>query len=99
MAWIGGRQTTREEDMAYSLFGIFDVQIPILYGEGREKEFKRLWKEVDGVLMSEHPQIPITNDAAFDSPAEDPNARCHPDTRVNLLDQIQAWADDPHGEC
>ena len=28
------RQTTREEDMAYSLFGIFNIAIPVIYGEG-----------------------------------------------------------------
>ena len=30
------RQTTREEDMAYSLFGIFNVALPIIYGEGNQ---------------------------------------------------------------
>ena len=30
------RQTTREEDIAYSLFGIFDVAIPVIYGEGNQ---------------------------------------------------------------
>ncbi|KAF8557095.1 hypothetical protein OG21DRAFT_1495015, partial [Imleria badia] len=30
------RQTTREEDIAYSLFGIFNVAIPIIYGEGNQ---------------------------------------------------------------
>jgi hypothetical protein len=34
MAWASKRQTTREEDMAYCLLGIFDVNIPLLYGEG-----------------------------------------------------------------
>ncbi|KAN0091455.1 hypothetical protein V8E55_005021 [Tylopilus felleus] len=28
------RETTREEDMAYSLFGIFNVALPVIYGEG-----------------------------------------------------------------
>jgi hypothetical protein len=31
-----------EEDKAYSLFGIFDIQTPFLYGEGRDKALKRL---------------------------------------------------------
>src|SRR6266699_1777151 len=35
MAWMEDRETTREEDKAYSLFGIFDVCMPLLYGEGR----------------------------------------------------------------
>ena len=30
------RQTTREEDVAYSLFGIFSVPIPVIYGEGNQ---------------------------------------------------------------
>ena len=30
------RQTTREEDIAYSLFGIFNVALPVLYGEGNQ---------------------------------------------------------------
>ncbi|KAI9571641.1 hypothetical protein HD554DRAFT_2168897 [Boletus coccyginus] len=30
------RKTTREEDMAYSLFGIFNIAIPIIYGEGNQ---------------------------------------------------------------
>jgi hypothetical protein len=41
-SWATDRQTTREEDKAYSLFGIFDIQIPLLYGEGEEKAWKRL---------------------------------------------------------
>ncbi|KAK3349887.1 beta transducin-like protein HET-E2C [Lasiosphaeria hispida] len=53
MAWIGKRNTTREEDMAYSLFGIFDVQLPLLYGEGKEKALERLREKTgkdDGCL-------------------------------------------------
>ncbi|KAN0091542.1 hypothetical protein V8E55_005108 [Tylopilus felleus] len=30
------RETTREEDMAYSLFGIFNVALPVIYGEGNQ---------------------------------------------------------------
>ena len=46
IAWIEKRQTTREEDKAYSLFGLFDVQMPLLYGEGEEKAFRRLREEI-----------------------------------------------------
>jgi hypothetical protein len=35
-----------EEDKAYSLFGIFDIQIPLLYGEGGKKALKRLREEI-----------------------------------------------------
>ncbi|KAK7428166.1 hypothetical protein QQZ08_005406 [Neonectria magnoliae] len=34
MSWAAGRQTTRREDMAYCLLGIFNVNMPLLYGEG-----------------------------------------------------------------
>ncbi|KAK0631285.1 hypothetical protein B0T14DRAFT_501427 [Immersiella caudata] len=46
MAWIGERQTTHEEDRAYSLFGLFDVHMPLLYGEGETKAFRRLGEEI-----------------------------------------------------
>ena len=45
MAWAARRETKREEDAAYSLLGIFDVHMPLIYGEGREKAFNRLQKE------------------------------------------------------
>jgi hypothetical protein len=34
MTWMAPRQTTRTEDIAYSLIGIFDITMPISYGEG-----------------------------------------------------------------
>lgn len=45
MSWAAHRETTRLEDMAYSLLGIFDIQMPLLYGEG-EKAFIRLQEEI-----------------------------------------------------
>lgn len=45
-AWTESRNTTLEEDKAYSLFGIFDVHMPVLYGEGKHKAFKRLQDKV-----------------------------------------------------
>lgn len=53
LLWAEKRETTREEDKAYSLLGIVDVQIPVLYGEGRESAFKRLYGEIDKPLISE----------------------------------------------
>jgi hypothetical protein len=49
--WAENRHTTREEDKAYSLFGIFDIQMP-LYGEGKDKALKRLREEIDKPLKS-----------------------------------------------
>ncbi|KAM5536695.1 hypothetical protein V8D89_009622 [Ganoderma adspersum] len=45
MSWAASRTTTREEDEAYSLMGIFGVTIPISYGEGRYA-FIRLQEEI-----------------------------------------------------
>ena len=45
MSWAAHRETTRVEDKAYSLFGIFDVNMPLLYGE-EEKAFRRLQEEI-----------------------------------------------------
>jgi hypothetical protein len=45
MAWASNRVTTRVEDIAYSLLGIFRVNMPLLYGEG-ERAFVRLQEEV-----------------------------------------------------
>ncbi|KAH7349796.1 heterokaryon incompatibility protein-domain-containing protein [Plectosphaerella cucumerina] len=41
MSWMAGRTTTREEDMAYSMAGIFNVSLDAQYGEGRNA-FMRL---------------------------------------------------------
>ncbi|KAI0160743.1 HET-domain-containing protein [Xylariaceae sp. FL1272] len=45
MKWASQRQTTRIEDIAYCLMGLFDVNMPLLYGEGR-KAFIRLQEEI-----------------------------------------------------
>ncbi|KAK4185221.1 heterokaryon incompatibility protein-domain-containing protein, partial [Podospora australis] len=42
MIWASQRETTRPEDMAYCLFGLFGVNMPLLYGEGGDKAFIRL---------------------------------------------------------
>jgi hypothetical protein len=46
MSWASGRETTREEDVAYSLLGIFGVSMPALYGEGGHQAFIRLQEEI-----------------------------------------------------
>ncbi|KAI1173090.1 hypothetical protein F4777DRAFT_467397 [Nemania sp. FL0916] len=46
MNWACGRQSTRKEDIAYSLMGIFDVNMPLLYGEGGARAFQRLQEQI-----------------------------------------------------
>ncbi|KAF2733365.1 HET-domain-containing protein [Polyplosphaeria fusca] len=55
MSWAANRQATREEDVAYSLLGIFDVSMPLLYGEGIIKAFNRLQIEI----MKDSPDMSI----------------------------------------
>lgn len=45
ISWAQIRETKREEDMAYSVLGIFDISMPVIYGEGKEKAFRRLNRE------------------------------------------------------
>lgn len=45
MSWAAKRLTTRLEDIAYSLMGIFDVNMPLIYGEGRNA-YRRLQEEI-----------------------------------------------------
>ena len=44
-SWASTRQTTREEDMAYCLLGLLDVNMPLIYGEGK-RAFIRLQMQV-----------------------------------------------------
>jgi hypothetical protein len=46
LSWAAHRNVTREEDKAYSLLGLFDVNMPLLYGEGGGKAFARLQEAI-----------------------------------------------------
>lgn len=46
ISWAIGRETKLEEDAAYCLLGIFDIYMPLYYGEGRRKAFERLLRKV-----------------------------------------------------
>jgi hypothetical protein len=46
MRWVANRDTKRKEDKAYCLLGIFDIFMPLMYGEG-ENAFKRLKEEIN----------------------------------------------------
>lgn len=58
MSWAAKRETKREEDVAYSLLGIFDIHMPLIYGEGREKALVRLHKEIKESLKAKSPTLP-----------------------------------------
>ena len=60
MSWAAKRETKREEDAAYSLLGIFDIHMPLIYGEGRKKALIRLGKEIKDSLRDEWPGLSQT---------------------------------------
>jgi hypothetical protein len=46
LRWASSRVTTLQEDIAYSLFGIFRVHLPVIYGEKRQNALGRLLQEI-----------------------------------------------------
>ena len=44
-------------------------------------------------------KLPLAEGAAFDSYVDELDARCHPETRIDLLRHIKEWGDDPQGKC
>jgi hypothetical protein len=47
VSWVAKRETKHEEDMAYSLLGIFGIFLPLIYGEGSENAFSRLHEGIE----------------------------------------------------
>ncbi len=69
MQWAAHRRTTRAEDIAYCLMGLFQVNMPLLYGEGK-RAFTRLQEEI---LQRTDDQSIFAWNTAKD-PNEDPDA-------------------------
>lgn len=79
MSWAANRQTTRTEDKAYSLMGIFGVNMPLLYGEGN-KAFLRLQEEIlktsdDHSLFAWGLPETLVSTEQFDANRQPPEAR------------------------
>lgn len=81
MSWASCRTTTRVEDMAYCLLGLFDINMPMLYGEGA-KAFLRLQEEIvkrtnDLSLLAWKNQAPSVGEHGCGVLASSPSAfRC-----------------------
>lgn len=57
--WTESRTTSREEDLSYCLFGIFDISLPVIYGEGKNRAQRRLRQEIannTNILIVQPPQ-------------------------------------------
>jgi hypothetical protein len=88
LRWAAKRNTKKEEDKAYCLLGIFNVFMPLIYGE-EEYAFVRLKEEIEKrfgkkaiTLPSPSSTVPFRRDADF------VDRRTSPDGRT-LLEQIQ----------
>jgi len=66
MSWASDRKTSRIEDAAYCLLGIFDVNIPLIYGEG-PKAFRRLQ---EAIMVSTYDQSLFAWGQFVDSPSD-----------------------------
>jgi len=60
ISWALKRTTKREEDVAYSLLGLFGIHMPLIYGEGRNNPLRRLEREVIRA-STEDPLPPMLN--------------------------------------
>ncbi|KIN94212.1 hypothetical protein M404DRAFT_168869, partial [Pisolithus tinctorius Marx 270] len=74
MSWAAERETTRVEDRAYSLMGLFGVNMPMLYGEGK-KAFRRLQLEIirtsnDHSIFAWNPRSPRRGSVLADDPSD-----------------------------
>ncbi|KAI0366499.1 hypothetical protein BV20DRAFT_650492 [Pilatotrama ljubarskyi] len=92
MSWASDRVTTRVEDEAYSLMGIFGVHIPTIYGEGLHA-FRRLQEEIirtvpdQSIFAWGYPEV-------FAYPPSHPEAFDHDD----LGNHVGLWRNESCGE-
>ncbi|KAG2087197.1 WD40-repeat-containing domain protein [Suillus discolor] len=93
MTWAAQRITTRAEDVAYSLMGMFDVSLQIAYGEGGERAFGRL---IEAIMQAggyssvlNWAGEPAKHHASFALPASPLSYVGHPDiVSIGRLDMM-----------
>jgi hypothetical protein len=72
LSWAAQRRTTREEDRAYSLLGIFGVNMPLIYGEGK-RAFQRLQEAIfrtsNDLSIFAWPSAPTVDSRSFFVPS------------------------------
>lgn len=80
LMWAAGRATKVEEDTIYSLLGLFDIHMPLIYGEGQPNALRRLRKEIEEAR----------SDA--DTPSHQNWANNH---REGIIQKIREWLSAP----
>ncbi|KAG2152551.1 uncharacterized protein EDB93DRAFT_250314 [Suillus bovinus] len=92
MTWAASRKTTRIEDVAYSLTGIFDISMTIAYGEG-DRAFQRFMAEL--IQNCKEWQILVWAGRLPGCPTEPSCYRTTNDTALDMLKnrQISWWGE------
>ncbi len=92
MRWAANRETTQAEDKAYSLLGTFDINMPVLYGEGEKKAFGRLREEVykDGkkCCRDEVSEAPVNPSKRLNTSRDQFSSVPYPTTNQSLIEQL-----------
>jgi hypothetical protein len=60
-AWARTRATKKEEDLVYSLLGIFGIHMPLIYGEGRIHALRRLQRELTRASSEDSLPLVLSN--------------------------------------
>jgi hypothetical protein len=86
--------------MSPLLFRSYEANISSTHVLGISNDVHEISNDVHGIskdlVLS---KLPVARDASFDSYADEHDARCHPKTRVALLQEVKKWARDPDGPC
>ncbi|QIW96305.1 hypothetical protein AMS68_001823 [Peltaster fructicola] len=92
MLWMDGRQTLKEEDMIYSLFGIFGVTPGANYGEGKLGARRRLLTAIrqEEGIESDRPSKKRKHDADTDADTVISTPTKQP------LSDVEAWLSPPN---
>lgn len=102
-SWAAKRRTKRREDKAYCLMGIFNVIIPVIYGEEDHASYRlRRAIEDEEHAKREHnyvEMLPYAKDAAFNSFENQHESVCLNNTRTELLDHISRWIESDDERC
>jgi Heterokaryon incompatibility protein (HET) len=82
-SWADHRETKRQEDKAYSLLGIFNIFMPLLYGEGRDNAFVRLRKAISNSSNRKRTfQVLTSSTNSTSAPMKQPETPLSPSSTV-----------------
>jgi hypothetical protein len=99
MRWVAARKTTREEDQAYALLGIFDISMSALYGEGKERAMARLKDKLARVptnaVAAPPPTLPTSQPTRPIPRSTVPFRRDRDFVDVGILDNLEERCSEP----